>query len=76
MMSEIILYIKKHYKAIFVLLFLAGAFYWFQVRPAIVRAACESDTNALDVQQKALGDPKTMTQLNFHYSACLHEHGI
>jgi hypothetical protein len=68
--------LHKHYKLIVLLLLIAGAFYWFEFRPSTIKTACESDTHSLDTKSKASGDLVTMTQLNFHYSACLHQHGI
>lgn len=76
MKKRLLEFVRSNVKAIVIVFVLAALFYWFQIRPTYVRAVCEKDTSALNDRTKASGNQATMTQLNFHYSACLHKYGI
>jgi hypothetical protein len=76
MTHKFLTFTERHARLLAILLVLIVAFGWYAVRPAMVKAICNSQMNATDKQYKGKGDPLTMTQLRFDYESCLHDHGV
>lgn len=65
---------KKTFIAIVVLL--TFLFYWFQIRPARIRSACDQiawDKAKSSYYEDKIGDPD---EYNWKYTQCLHNKGI
>lgn len=63
--------IKNKYLVIIVLI-VAGLFYWFQIRPAMARSEC--DTQSREYFKTHTRAPATF--YNYLYEACLHQKGL
>jgi uncharacterized membrane protein len=61
----------KIYIILAILLIIAGAFYWFSVRPANIRSSCGNEAS----QTGALGG-WTPSEINSSYENCIHSHGL
>ena len=70
----------RHHKHFVLIIFIfVGLFYWFQIRPAIIRSDCGFEPAMLYEKDSKTGLSAGMTYeefYNFYYEKCLNQHGL